>query len=231
MSRNNQLTYLGVLAAPTREGKRVVAVALSGAVDLHHFVDAGLDCASEAVQDWLWAAGINPDLAAIALPPEILIKDVIIPAIGQRSLVVHHGDRDIAFVDQLIRALADAGNATITAGIELIAPIEDAPNGAANRRALALQTRYEAAIQDAKNSPLIHMIGGELSDGKLTRISIDGPFSKQSWTLENEEDAFFVMASITHMGPLAAYVIENGPAHMQIKRLANEVGLSEKLAA
>ena len=227
----NDLTYLGILAAPTREGKRVVAVALSGGAELCHFADAGLDCSSEAVQDWLWAAGINPDEAATALPPEILIKEVLVPAIGSRALVVHHGDREIAFVDQLITALADAGNVVITSGLELIAPIEEAPNGAAGRRAFALQTRYEAALADARKSPLIHLIGGSVENGRLVAITVDGPFAKQSWTLENDEDAFFVMTHLSHLGPLTAFVIEKGPGKTELKRLANELGLGEKLAA
>src|SRR3546814_5246982 len=85
MSNNDRLTYLGILSAPTDQGPRAIAVALSGAVSLHHFVDAGLDTDAEVVRDWLWSMGINPDNVATAMPADVLIRDILIPSIGNRS--------------------------------------------------------------------------------------------------------------------------------------------------
>src|SRR3546814_11025063 len=94
MSNNDRLTYLGILSAPTDQGPRAIAVALSGAVSLHHFVDAGLDTDAEVVRDWLWSMGINPDNVATAMPADVLIRDILIPSIGNRVLVVHHADSE-----------------------------------------------------------------------------------------------------------------------------------------
>jgi hypothetical protein len=232
MPGNDNLTYLGVLAAPTSQGARAVAVALTGGVELYHFVDAGLDTGAEAVREWLWNAGINPDEAAIALPNDILIRDILVPAIGNKALVVHHGDVDIPLVDELLSALAESGNAVIVSGVELVGPIAASLHGAAPRRAFALQARYEAALDAARKSPPVHMISGKVDvSGMLTEIAVDGPFLKRTWTLETQDDAFFVLTHVSHVGSLAAFVIEGGPAQAELKRLANEFGLNEKLAA
>src|SRR3546814_18826909 len=105
MSNNDRLTDLGILSAPTDQGPRAIAVALSGAVSLHHFVDAGLDTDAEVVRDWLWSMGINPDNVAPAMPEDVLIRAVIIPSIGKSVLVVPHPDSANTFVDALVNGL------------------------------------------------------------------------------------------------------------------------------
>src|SRR3546814_3752571 len=87
----------------------ILAVALSGAVSLHHFVDAGLDTDAEVVRDWLWSMGINPDNVATAMPADVLIRDILIPSIGNRVLVVHHADSETPFVDALVTHLRVSG--------------------------------------------------------------------------------------------------------------------------
>ena len=232
MSNNDRLTYLGILSAPTDQGPRAVAVALSGAVDLHHFVDAGLDTQTEVVRDWLWSVGINPDNAATAMPADALIRDVLLPAIGGRVLVIHHADAETPFVDALLREIRTHNGFASISGIDLLGPIESDANEEARRRSDALRARYEVALELAATDPLIHTISGEIgADGALKAISISGAFSKQNWTLETEDDALFVLSEISHMGPLAAFVIEPGPAQSRLKKLANEQGLNEKLAA
>lgn len=232
MASNNLLSYLGVLSAPTEQGPRAVAVALTGAVELYHFLDAGLDTSSEAVRDWYWASGINPDNAAMAMPADVLIRDILLPAIGSRMVVIHHGDTNIPFVDELIQALKTNGAFVTISGIDLVGPINSSLQAEAARRAFALQARYEAAIEIASKEPLIHKLSGEIGpNGLLSSIAISGVFSKQKWTLENEDDQLFVLSDISHMGPLAAFTIEPGPAQNILKKLANEYGLNEKLAA
>ena len=229
---DDYLTYLGVLSAPTKTGRRAVAVAITGGAEIYHLVDAGLDTSSSAVQDWLWTAGINPDEARSTLPSNILIRDILLPAIGRKALVVHHGDMDVPFVDELVRRLPDNGSSAIVSGLDLSGPIAQAGNGAAGRRAFALQVRYEAALADAEQTPARHAIGGQLnSDGFLTHLTIDGPFAKQSWTLDQENDAFPALVSIMHLGTLAAFIIEEGPAKNKIKHLVNQFGFDERLAA
>lgn len=232
MPTNDRLMYLGILAAPTEQGSRAVAVALAGAVELHHLVDAGLDLNVEAVRDWLWAAGVNPDNAAIAMPADAVIRDILLPAIGGRMLVIHHGDAEVPFVDELIKALRQNGAFPTISGIDLLGPIDSDVEGDAPRRAAALQERYQAAIEIASKEPLIHKISGEVSStGDLKSIAISGVFSKQKWTLESEDDALFILSDISHMGPLAAFAIEPGPAQTRLKQLVAENGLSEKIAA
>lgn len=229
---NEYLTYLGVLSAPTKTGRRAVSAAITGGAEIYHLVDAGLDTSSSAVQDWLWTAGINPDEAKSALPSDILIRDILLPAIGRKALVVHHGDTDIPFVDELIRHLPNNGSSAIISGLDLNGPIAQAGNGAAGRRAFALQMRYEAALADAEQTPARHEISGRLgNDGSLTHLAVDGPFAKQSWTLDEEGDAFPALVSIMHLGTLAAFIIGDGPAKDKIKLLVNQFGFDERLAA
>src|SRR3546814_13518549 len=76
---------------------------------LHHFVDAGLDTDAEVVRDWLWSMGINPDNVATAMPADVLIRDILIPSIGNRVLVVHHADSETPFVDALVTHLRVSG--------------------------------------------------------------------------------------------------------------------------
>lgn len=225
------LAYLGILAAPTLKGRRAVAVALSGAVELYHLVDAGLVSDSKAVADWLWTAGINPDEAASALPPEILLSDVLLPELGRSALVVCHSDMDVELVDTLVTTLGRQGNPAIISGIDLTGPIQEATNGAAGRRAFALQARYEAMLEQAAKAPIEHVLDGSLSGGKLVGISVDGPFAKQAWTLDEEADGMFVMMSLAGLSDHAAFIVKDGPAAAAISRLASQVGIERRLAA
>ncbi len=230
--RSPNLSYLGILAAHTSAGKQAVGVAIAGAVELYHLVDADLDYSSQLVHDWLWTAGINPDEAAVALPPTVLIRDIIAAEIVRQPLVVHHADLEIPFVDQLVSELTAAGNQPIISGVDINGPIAQAVNGAAGRRAFALQARYEAALDEAANSPAIHHIKGQLTaDGEVSHISITGPFAQRNWTLSEPTDAMLVMATILHIGDLANFVIDQGPAQSKLKLIANQIGLNDKLAA
>lgn len=229
---NNKLTYLGVLTAPTAAGPRAVAIALTGAVELYHLVDGDLDTNVDAVRSWFWEAGINPDDAACAVPSQAMIRDILLPAITGHALVVHHSDLDLSFVDELLTAIAGRGDVAIVSGVELAGPIATMLDHAASRRAFALQARYEAALDAARSSPAVHAINGVLdAHGDLIELSIDGPFMKRRWHIDNADDAFFVLAQVGHLGPLAAFRIEAGPAQAQIKKLANEFDLNEKIAA
>lgn len=231
MSSDN-LVYLGILPAPVADGRKAVAVALTGAVELYHFVDAGLDIKHPLVDDWLWLAGINSREIASALPPAALIKNVILPAIGNKTLVVAHEDVSLSFVDELIYAIRTAGGYATISSIELKGPIAMCENGAAGRRAFALQARYEAALDTARKVPAIHRISGQLGDdGQLTLISIDGLFSKRSWTIESEADAIVSLIAIAQIGEYACFVIDDGPAQNALKALASEFGIEEKQAA
>lgn len=232
MPATEQLTYLGLLAAPTTKGSRAVAIAFTGAVEMYYVIDAGLDTSSEAVRDWLWNAGINPDEAAQALPSDFFIKEIAVPALDGRPVVIHHSDLEVSLVDSLVNALIEAGNTPMVVGLDLNGPIAAMVNGAAPRRAIALQARYEAALAIAEKSPLLHTINGKVDPlGHLTEISVSGPFIQRNWVLEDQEDAFFVLTQISHVGPSAAFIIEGGPAQIALKRLANDFGLAEKLAA
>lgn len=229
---NSNLTYLGILAAPTKAGKQAVGVAITGAVDLYHLVRGDLDYSSEIVRDWLWTANVNPDEARASLPAAALIRDIVIPALAGRTLVVHHADLETPFVKELVSALREVGNDPIISGVDISGPLPQGVNGAAGRRAAALQQQYEAALEEAQNAPAIHRIAGSLNDaGDLTQISIAGPFAQRSWTVAAENEALFVMATILHIGDLAAFEIEPGPSEAQIKALADQVGLTTKLAA
>lgn len=226
------LAYLGVLAAPTTQGKRAVAVALSGSVELYHLVYAGFHGASKAVEDWLWSAGINPEEAATALPPEIVISDIILPELGDSTLVVAHQDMDIPLVDALVRTMGRQGMAVIVSGIVLEGPIAEAVNGAAGRRSFGLQAAYEAALERSVEEPQEHRLSGEVDrDGRLTSMAVDGPFAKGSWKIMEEEDAMFVAMSLAPLVGFAELVVEEGPAAAALSRLAAQVGLEQRLAA
>lgn len=232
MGNHSQIAYLGILSAPTQEGRHAVAVALSGAAELYHLVDAGIDTSSDVVRDWLWAAGINPEEAATALPGDVLIREILVPSIGSKPLVIHHGDMDIPFVDSLHRAISRTNSPPIVSGLDLTGPIAQAGNGAAGRRAFALQARYEAAIDEARKCPAVHRISGALNEeGQIAHLSISGPFAQRSWTLERDDDAFLLMINIMHIGSLATFVIDPGPAQEKLRLLAAQVGLDERLAA
>ena len=228
----SELTYLGVLAAPTAQGRRAVAVALAGAVDLYQLVDAGFVRGAKAVEDWLWTAGINPEESYAALPSEILLTSVLLPEIGRKTLVVSHGDMDIPLVDQLVTELGRQANPAIVSGIELTGPFAEAINGAAGRRAIALQARYEAALEEAEVSPLVHKISGKVGPkGTLESISIAGDFAKGNWTLDTEDDALFLLMSWAGMSGFAAFEVEDGPAAGALTRLGRGLGLFQKMAA
>lgn len=229
---SDHLAYLGVLAAPTTQGKRAVAVALSGAVELYHLVYAGFHGSSKAVEDWLWSAGINPDEAATALPPEIVISDIILPELGDATLVVTHQDMDIPLVDALVRTLARQGAGVIVSGISIDGRIAEAVNGAAGRRAFALHAAYEAALEAASESPIEHRLSGEVDrDGNLISMAVEGPFAKGSWKIVEEDDAIFVASSLAPLSGFAELVVEDGPAAAALSRLAAQIGLEQKLAA
>jgi hypothetical protein len=228
MSNSGLLTFLGVLTVSTQDGRRPVAVALSGASELHHLVDAELDLTADSVRDWLWSAGINPDNAANALPANALIHDILAPAVGTRTLVLHHRDTDLDFVSELAVAVRENGGYTTISGIELIGEMESDQNAEAARRADALRSRYEAAIAIAEKEPLIHKISGSVdAEGALTSITISGVFANQKWDVKDENEALFVLANVSHMGPLAAFAFEPGPAQRALKKLADESGLLE----
>lgn len=229
---SGQLAYLGILAAKTSRGRRAVAVALSGSVELYHIVYAGFMSDSQTVNDWLWTAGINPEEAANALPPEIMVRDILLPAIGSRPLVVCHSDMDVPLVDMLCTQLGRAGNPPIVSGIDLTGPIQEVTNGAAGRRAFALQARYEAELEEARRNPAVHVLDGTVDDaGILTGISVSGPFSKQAWTLESPDDAIFVMAGLAGMGDMVQFAVKEGPAAGALARVAEEVGIERRKAA
>lgn len=229
---SEHLTFLGILSAPTQDGKRAVAIALAGAVELYHFVDAGLDTSSDLVCDWLWAASINPDEAAVALPPHILINDIILPALTGKTLVVCHSDANLEFVDLLVNELQSKGSMVITSGINLTGPIARLSSGAAGRRAFALQANYEAALDDALGTPAPHIISGECDDdGDLSVISVAGVFLQQSWAIIDELDVFSVLTCIMQIGPRADIQIETNQAGLKIRALAAQFGISIQHAA
>lgn len=226
------LAYLGTLAATTTRGRRAVAASLTGAVELHHIVHSGLDVSNEAVSDWLWSMGINPDEAVESLPPEILIEEVFMPELKSVTLVVTHDDLDIPFVDLLVRALGRRGNPVIVSGLSPTGPLAEYVNGAAGRRAIALQAAYEAAIEQASHSPVVHHLTGTLdAEGKISSISIDGPFAKNSWTVSEEDDALFVAMALAPLNGFAKLKVQEGPAAVSLSRLAAQVGLEQSIAA
>lgn len=230
---SGNLAYLGVLSAPTTHGKRAVAVSLTGSVDMHHFVYAGLPKGNQAVEDWLWAAGINPAEAALALPPEYLISDVILPELADCTLVVSHQDMDTPLVEALVRTLGRQGAPAIVSGIVVSEPVTKyLVNGAAGSRARALQTAYEAALEQAKSVPAPHRLAGAVDrDGQLLSISVDGPFYKGSWTITEPDDALFIAMSLAPLAMSSEIVVDKGPAAAALSSLAAQVGLGQRLAA
>lgn len=226
------LAYLGTLAAVTTRGRRAVAASLTGAVEMHHIVHSGLDVSIQAVSDWLWSVGVNPDEAVNSLPPEILIEEVFLPALTDAKLVVTHDDLDIPFVDALVRALGRRGNPPIVSGLAPTGPLADYVNGASGRRAAALQAAYEAALEGAAQNPLVHYLSGTTDgEGKISSISIDGPFAKNSWTVSEEDDALFVAMALAPLNGFAKLKVQEGPAAASLSRLAVQVGLEQSIAA
>jgi len=229
---SDQLAYLGVLAAPTTQGKRAVAISIVGAVELHHLVYAGFDGGSQVVEDWLWSAGINPEEASQALPPEIVISDILLPELSSKTLIVTHQDMDIPLVDALVRTLGRQGRPVIISGISLDGPIAASVNGAAGRRAFALLAAYEASLEAAAKDPIPHRLSGEVDrDGRLSSIAVDGPFSKGAWKIVEDEDALFIAMSLAPLAGFAEIVIDEGPAAAALSRLVAQVGLGQRLAA
>src|SRR3546814_11876403 len=119
------------------------------------------------------------------MPADVLIRDILLPSIGNRVLVVHHADSETPFVDALVTHLRVSGGFIGISGIELVGPIDSDANEEARRRSDALRERYEAALELAAKEPLIHTISGEIdANGALKSISISGAFSKQKWRSE-----------------------------------------------
>ena len=226
------LAYLGTLAAVTTRGRRAVAASVTGAVELHHIVHSGLDTSIQAVSDWLWSVGVNPNEAIESLPPEILIEEVFLPALESITLVVTHDDLDIPFVDSLVRALGRRGTPAVVSGLAPSGPLADYVNGASGRRAAALQAVYEAALEEASKTPLVHHLTGTVdSEGKISSISIDGPFAKSTWTVTEEDDATFVAMALAPLGGFAKLKVQEGPVAAPLSRLAAKVGLEQSIAA
>jgi hypothetical protein len=230
-SVNDRLVHLGVLAAKTAQGRRAVAVSLVGGVEAHHVVDAGFVAGSRSVEEWLLGAGINPDEAYTAMPVDYVVGAVLLPAIGDRTLVVPHADMDVNLVDHIVSEAGRLGNPVIVSGIDLTGPLPGSFEGLAGRRAEALRTRYEDALARARISPVAHALGGAMDADVLHRISVDGPFAKGEWTLEEPEDALYVMLSLAGLSGMAEFVVEDGPAAGALERLADDAGLSSRLAA
>jgi hypothetical protein len=230
---SDTLAYLGVLTAPTTQGKRAVAISLTGNVDLHHLVYAGFPKGNQAVDDWLWSAGINPEEAAMALPPEYLISDVLLPELAHSTLVVAHQDMDTPLVEALVRTLGRQGAPAIVSGIEVTGPVTKyLVNGAAGSRARALQSAYEDALEKSKTVPAAHRLAGVVDrDGQLTSISVDGPFYKGSWTISEPDDALFIAMSLAPLAMSSEIVVDKGPAAAALSSLAAQVGLGQRLAA
>lgn len=226
---NNRLVHLGVLAARTAQGRRAVAISLSGGVEMHHVVDAGFIAGSSAVEDWLLGAGITPDQAYGALPMEYVAGSIVLPALEDRTLVVAHSDLDINIVDLLVSECARIGSPAIVSGIDLSGPLPGLVNGIAGRRAEALRDRYEAALDRARTSPQTHHLSGSMEGDRLTRIEVDGPFAKGEWILDDEDDALFVMLSLAGLAGMARFEVENGPAVRVLSHLADEAGVGVEI--
>lgn len=228
----NDLIHLGILAAPTGQGRRAVAVAMVGAVEAYHLVDAGFLVGSERVDSWLWSVGINPQELSTSLQADALVHGVLIPAIGSKTLVVTHVDMDVPLVNMLVSELGRIGNPAIVSGIAPTGPLSEAVNGAAGRRAMSLQASYEAALEQARRTPIDHVLDGAVApDGSLMRMSVDGPFARSSWSLSDPEDAMYVMLSLAGMTGLARFVVKDGPGAAALSEIASEVGLTSRMAA
>jgi hypothetical protein len=228
---NDRLVHLGVLAARTAQGRRAVAVSLSGGVEMHHLVDAGFVSGSKMVEDWLLGAGINPEEAFGALPVEYVVESLILPALEGRTLVVPHCDLDVNVVDMLVSECGRVGTPAIVSGIDISGPLDGVVNGIAGRRADALRDRYEQALVRAATVPQTHVFDGMVEGSRLSRIEIDGPFAKGAWTLDGDDDALFVMLSLTGIAGMARFEVKDGPAAAALARLAREVGLESRPAA
>jgi hypothetical protein len=229
---SSDLAYLGVLAAQTAQGRRAVAVSLTGAIEAHHVVDAGFLSGSEQVKKWLWSVGINPAEAASSLDAESLVHGVIVPTLGRTPLVVSHADMDVPLVAMLVHRLGRMGSPAIVSGLAPSGPLAEAVNGAAGRRAFALQAAYEAALEQSRSKPAAHVLDGKISeDGSLAGISVEGPFAHASWTLAEADDATFVMLSLAGLAANARFVVKEGPAASALRREAAEAGLLPKMAA
>src|SRR3546814_8004777 len=143
------------------------------------------------------------------MPADVLIRDILLPSIGNRVLVVHHADSETPFVDALVTHLRVSGGFIGISGIELVGPIDSDANEEARRRSDALRERYEAALVLAAKERMIHTISGEIeANGALKSISISGAFSKQKWSFDTDDDALFVVSEISHMGPLPNLITE-----------------------
>lgn len=224
---SSTLAYLGVLAAPTPQGKRAVAISLTGNVQSHHIVRANLDYGDESVTDWLWNAGINPQEAAEAPPAEYFISYVLLPELADSTLVVTYQDIDIPMVDTLVRTLDRQGTPAIVSGVQLADPTTKyVVNGEAGSRADALQAAYEAALEGSRTVPAVHRLAGTVAcDGQLKSISVDGPFRKGTWTISDPCNALFIAMSLTSLTKSAELIIEDGPAADALSSLAAQVGL------
>lgn len=227
----NRLVHLGVLAARTAQGRRAVAVSLVGGVDMHHLVDAGFVSGSTMVEEWLLGAGISPDEAYGALPMEYVVNSLIIPALEGRTLVLPHCDLDVNLVDMLAAECARIGTPAIVSGIDLSGPLDGVINGIAGRRADALRERYEAALAKARTTPQPHVLEGAMDGDRLVRMEVDGPFAKGVWSLDDADDALFVMLSLAGLAGMARFEIVEGPAAPVLARLAGEVGVEIRPAA
>lgn len=224
---SSELAYLGVLAAPTLQGKRAIAISLTGNVQSHHIVRANLDYGDESVTDWLWNAGINPREAAEAPPAEYFMSYVLLPELADSTLVVTYQDMDIPMVDALVRTLGRQGTPAIVSGVQLANPTTKCVvNGEAGSRADALQAAYEAALEGSRTVPAVHRLAGEMDcDGQLKSISVDGPFRKGAWAISEPCDALFIAMSLASLTKSAELIIEDGPAADALSSLAAQVGL------
>lgn len=224
---NNNLIYLGVLSAPTTAGRRAAAVALVGAAECYHLVNADFPVNSELANDWLWTAGINPDEAHSALTAEQIVEAVLVPAIGTGTLVINHADMDIDLVALLSSKLGRMGNPAIVSGIDLKGPFQEVCNGAAGKRAFAMQGHYEAALANSKERPARHVLTGSVNEhGQLTELQIKGPFATRNWQLEADDDGVFALMSIAGMRERMAVEVPSSPASARITLLLSALGWS-----
>ena len=228
---NDRLVFLGVLAARTAQGRRAVAASLAGAVEAHHLVDAGLVAGSRAVEDWLLGVGISPDEAHGALPPEWIARSILVPAIGDRTLVVAHADLDVNLVGEIVSELGRIGRPAIVSGLDPASASAPDVNGAAGRRAAGLAELYGRALEASRISPAPHVLSGTMANGSLASLSVDGPFAKGDWTLVDEEDGLFAALTLSGLAGSARFVVKDGPAAGALTRLADDAGLTGRLAA
>ncbi len=224
------LIFLGILAAPTSKGRRAVAVSMTGAAELYHIVDAGFRPGTPEIESWLISAGIEPNECYAAMSADDMVEHILIPEIGNKTLVVSHSDIDTHLVDLLVSKLGRMANPAIISGIDLSGPIAASVNGAAGRRAFALQATYENALEEAKTNPPQHIIDGEMDGSKLKSISVSGPFAKNKWELDSEEDALFIMMTLVGMMDFCKFVVRKGPAASTLEGLVAKVGIRQLAA-